>query len=275
MRYEGEICMIGAGNVATNLAQAFQSSGYEVNAVFSRTMKHAKSLASSLNGAKAFDNFDDLPDADVYVFCVKDDVMPILVQQLAQIKPASESLVLHTAGSVPLSKLSTLFKNAAVLYPMQTFSAARSVDFSKIPLFVEGSNELSLRRVTSLATSISSSVTELDSEHRRFLHLAAVFACNFTNHCYALASNILKEAGIAPECLLPLIDETAAKVHDMSPAEAQTGPAVRWDRSVLELHRQLLESRAELQDIYMALSQSIHAIHMRSNHQTLPQNDKL
>lgn len=253
--------MIGAGNVATHLAHALQKADCRIEAVFSRRLENAQTLASSLPYAIATDDIDALPDADVYFLCVKDDAIPGLVARLAKQRSGCKSLVVHTAGSVPLSAVGNCFENAAVLYPMQTFSRAREVDFSKIPLFVEATNGQSLSHIMHLATLLSHKVTQLDSERRQSLHLAAVFACNFANHCYALAAGILQDAGIDPKNLLPLIDETASKVHHLSPVEAQTGPAVRWDENVLQHHAKLLENKKDVALIYQTMSESIHNLH--------------
>lgn len=273
----GEICMVGSGNVATHLAHALEGAGHVVASVFSRRLEHAQLLASSLSRATATNDLNALPMAQTYVFCVRDDAIGELAERLAKRKPCRESLVVHTAGSVPLSTISDFFENAAVLYPMQTFSRTRNVDFSKVPLFVEGSNEHSLQLATQMAEKLSDTVTPLDSRRRRALHLASVFACNFTNHCYALAGEILQEAGIDPKFLLPLIDETAQKVHDLSPIDAQTGPAARWDKTVMARQMQLLGDNQETMAIYMSVSRSIHNLQKRHQPSSTPlyNNDRL
>lgn len=255
--------MIGSGNVATHLSRALEKAGFVIVSVYSRKLGHAQSLASLLTHAVATDSLDTLPKSQIYVFCVKDDVLPNLVERLSARMPECDSLVVHTAGSVPLSAISDHFENAAVLYPMQTFSRVRDVNFSKIPLFVEGSNELSLQLITQMAMRLSMSVTQLDSKRRRILHLASVFACNFTNHCYALASEIMREADIAPTLLFPLIDETAKKIHELSPIDAQTGPAARWDENVMANQILLLKDKQEMKAIYRTMSQSIHNLQTR------------
>ena len=144
---------------------------------------------------------------------------------------------------------------------MQTFSIDREVDFSVIPCFIEA-NELSVaQRLIVLARSITTQVFYIDSNKRRYLHLAAVFACNFTNHCYALAQKVLQRADLPFEVMLPLIDETAAKVHQMTPFSAQTGPAVRYDRNVIDAHTALIADDPLLSELYEKLSTSIHLLH--------------
>lgn len=254
------ICLLGSGNVATHLAQALTQAGYPIAGIYSRTYEHACELANKLYTTPLLtDQVTHLPQADIYIFAVKDHVLPALAASLAQnpFIPA-HALVIHTAGSMPLETLSQCFAHAAVLYPMQTFSKTTGISFNQVPLFVEGSTPEALEQVQQLASRLSRSVTPLSSEGRKHLHLAAVFACNFTNHCYTLAYSLLREAGIQPECLLPLIDETARKVHTTEPAAAQTGPAVRWDCNVMDEHLKALATHPQLQDIYRAMSQSIH-----------------
>lgn len=260
-----QINIIGAGNVATHLAYAFQSAGYLISGIFSREKIHAEHLASELHSAVATDRIEELPNANVYIFAVKDNAISALATRLSESMPNCESLIVHTAGSIPISILSTLFKNAAVLYPLQTLSKQRIISFSEIPLFVEASNKESLQQITELAHNISNSVTSLDSHRRSILHLSAVFACNFTNHCYAIATKILEEVNIDPKCLLPLIDETARKIHILQPNEAQTGPAVRWDTQIIEQQSEILSDKKVLQSIYNLMSISIHHLNSPQN----------
>lgn len=254
------ICLLGSGNVATHLAQAIAQAGYPIAAIYSRTYKHALELAEKLDSPPSVtDRIACLPQADIYLFAVKDHVLPTLAADLAQDPNIpTEALFVHTAGSMPLATLNRHFKHAAVLYPMQTFSKATGVDFNRVPLFIEGSTPEASEQIQLLAEHLSANVTPLTSEDRKHLHLAAVFACNFANHCYTLAYRLLRESGIQPECLLPLIDETARKIHTTDPAAAQTGPAVRWDSNVMSEHLQALALHPELQEIYRAMSLSIH-----------------
>lgn len=248
--------------MATNLARALKEAGHSIEAVYSRTKASAEALCIVVGGVPT-DDIASLPfDADVYILAVKDDALPHLIAQLHQSVP--DRLLIHTAGSVPISAFGD-HKQCGVLYPMQTFSKERKADFSRIHFFIEGSTPQALLTIRELAESIVGSksdiqdlVTELSSDQRRQLHLAAVFACNFSNHCYALAEKILAREGIPFDAMLPLIDETAAKVHTMSPLQAQTGPAVRYDKTVISRQSQLLADEPLLQQVYDLMSQSIH-----------------
>ena len=156
----------------------------------------------------------------------------------------------------------SVFQNVArhygVLYPMQTFSKDRQVDFARIPFFIEGSDRRALEVSRTLASSVSKHVQDLSTEARRHLHLAAVFACNFVNHCYQLSAEVLDKYHLPFDIMLPLIDETAEKVHSLSPIEAQTGPAIRYDENVMQAQLQLLADAPRLAEIYALMSKSIH-----------------
>jgi len=194
-------------------------------------------------------------DADLYVFALKDAVLHKIV---AQVSP-NEGLWLHTAGSVPMDIFRGYARRYGVLYPLQTFSKKRPVDFRNVPCFIEADSAQSEQRLRTLAEKISSDVRLLSSEKRRYLHLAAVFACNFTNHMYVLADRILSEQGIDPAVLLPLIDETATKIHTLSPADAQTGPAVRYDCNVIEQQSAMLTDPV-VRELYELISKNIHLL---------------
>lgn len=250
------IFMIGSGNVATHLAGALQAAGHRVVGVYSRTKKNADRLASTLQ-CSAFTSLTDIPEADVYIFAVKDDALNSLI---AELTPSDHALLLHIAGSVPMEVFKGKAEHHGVLYPLQTFSRECAVCFREIPCFIEASTEQAAQQLKLLAESVSSHVQWLDSDSRKYLHLAAVFACNFTNHCYAMAWQMLQERGVDPHVLLPLIDETARKVHRLSPAAAQTGPAVRWDTSVMQRHLSLLKDQQYAGALYQLMSNGIHTL---------------
>lgn len=252
-----KIVLIGAGNLATHLGKALHAAGHDMVQVFSRTMQSAETLASLLDAEPLTDMAQVRDDADVYIFSVKDSALEQLISQLCG---GEKKVFLHTAGSMPMSVFREKALHYGVLYPMQTFSKQREVDFSIIPCFIEANDEFALKQIEGLAGQISHRVFQLSSEDRKYLHLSAVFACNFANHCYAASQELLQQHGIPFDVMLPLIDETAAKVHGMTPKEAQTGPAVRYDENVIGKQIQLLENQPYFQKIYDCMSKSIHEL---------------
>lgn len=257
------IALVGAGNVATHLAHAFARKGVEIRGVYSRTMASATALAESLHAASyaaahlatPTDSLDLLADADVYILAVKDDALPHIAAAWPESKRGR--VVLHTAGSVAMDVLAPAAEHYGVLYPMQTFTKTGTVDFSKITAFVEGSDAVALHALAELAQLIFGNCQPLSSADRQYLHLAAVFACNFVNHMYATAYDLLSHHGIDPSCLLPLIAETAQKVERTTPREAQTGPARRGDRNIVAKHAALLTDETDAATIYQTISDSI------------------
>ena len=252
-----KIVLIGAGNLATHLGKALHAAVHDMVQVFSRTMQSAETLASLLDAEPLTDMAQVRDDADVYIFSVKDSALEQLISQLCG---GEKKVFLHTAGSMPMSVFREKALHYGVLYPMQTFSKQREVDFSIIPCFIEANDEFALKQIEGLAGQISHRVYQLSSEDRKYLHLSAVFACNFANHCYAASQELLQQHGIPFDVMLPLIDETAAKVHGMTPKEAQTGPAVRYDENVIGKQIRLLENQPYFQKIYDCMSKSIHEL---------------
>lgn len=249
-----KIVCIGSGNLATNLTLAWKEAGILVEQVFSRTEANAKALAEQLGCAWTTSTEEIINDADLYLFSLKDSALEAVASRL----PKNNGLWIHTAGSMPLSVFEPFTTRRGVIYPLQTFSKSRRVNLDNVPFFLEANSEEDGAILEQLARAVSRDVRFLPSEKRRHLHLAAVFACNFVNHIYALADDILREEGIPFEVVLPLIDETAAKVHRLTPREAQTGPAIRYDENVINKHLAMLDKMPELKALYETLSRSIY-----------------
>lgn len=248
-----KIILIGAGNVATHLGLALKKEGYDIIEVWSRDMAHAQELATRLS-CEAKDDISCLSsDADLYIFSVVDDALP----QLLNAFPHHDKMLVHTAGSLPMSVLENKTKRFGVFYPLQTFSKHKSVDFLNIPIFIEASDPKTLCVLKEMANAISQDVNIATSEQRKYLHIAAVFACNFTNYFYAIGEKILEDNNLSFDYLRPLILETALKAQKYSPATVQTGPAIRKDEKIMDSHLSLLESQPELQKFYQEISRSI------------------
>ena len=229
------IVIIGKGNVATNLDYAFRKRGVACQMVSSR------------------EGLDQLPPANVYIYAVRDEALPDVV---AQVVGVGKSLHLHTSGTMPITVFGDDKPHAGIFYPFQTFSKARVIeDFSTVPVFFEARGIDDISAVYSLALTITSHVYEATQQDRERLHVAGVFTNNFTNLMYTMAAELLKSTHIPFSALLPLIDETAAKIHSMAPRDAQTGPARRGDENVMNHHMQLLNE--EQREIYRLVSDAI------------------
>lgn len=235
-----KVVLIGRGRLATNLEHALLSAGHEVASINSRTL-------------------EALPlEADVFVVAVKDAALAEVIR--AATKGRDNQLFVHTAGSMPMDLFAGLTTHYGVFYPMQTFSKERLVDFNDISVFLETNDAVSMERLKKLSATLTTHIYELDSEGRKHLHLAAVFACNFVNHCYALSAEVLAAKGLPFSVMLPLVDETAKKVHEIAPKDAQTGPAVRGDQNVMQMQAYMLAENPAVKQIYEALSNDIQRL---------------
>lgn len=249
-----KVVLVGAGNLATNLAVALQQSGHTILQVFSRTRLSAEQLADRV-GVPAVTALNQLSrEADIYIISITDSALSSFDYTVFP----THSLVVHTAGSIPMDVIP--LEHRGVFYPMQTFSRQRIVDFSKIPIFIEAASEDDTQLLTDFALTINNKVYRLSSADRVYLHLAAVYCSNFVNHCYAMSEEILRQHDIPFSVMLPLVDEVAAKVHHVSPRDAQTGPAIRHDENVIRHHLSLLENNPRLQEIYAIMSESIQGV---------------
>ena len=229
------IVIIGKGNVATNLDYAFRKKGIACQMVSSR------------------ESLDQLPQANVYIYAVKDEALASVV---AQVQGRERSLHLHTSGTMPITVFGDDKPHAGIFYPFQTFSKARLIeDFSTVPVFFEARGIDDISAVYSLALTITSHVYEATQHDRERLHVAGVFTNNFTNLMYTMAAELLQNTHIPFRALLPLIDETASKIHTLSPRDAQTGPARRGDENVMNHHLSLLNE--EQRQVYQLLSDAI------------------
>ena len=247
------IVLLGSGSVATHLGLALQKSGNQILQVWSRTAQNVHILAAKLNTTSTHLLSDIQPDADLYLIAVKDDSITEIVHSLK----ISDRLLVHTSGSTDMNVLHQGSSNFGVIYPFQTFSKDREIDFSPIPIAIEGNSVYVTEQLELLTKGISNRVFKADSVQRRFMHISAVFACNFTNHLYAVAQHILEQRGLDFDLIKPLILETAQKVQYMNPINAQTGPAARQDLGTLNKHLDLLKEDSFLFDLYDKLSHHI------------------
>ncbi len=234
-----KIIIIGMGNVATNLSAAFARKGIQAP------------MVSSREGLEDIDQ-----NADVYFYCVTDSA---IAEVAAKVHVQPRALHLHTSGTVPLSVFGEDKKHCGVFYIFQTLSKERLIeDFSKVPIFLIANGIDDTTAIYALAQNLSSHIYEVSRKDLDRLHVAGVFANNFSNLMYRFAAEILQGTAIPFEALLPIIDETAAKVHSLMPQEAQTGPAIRGDKEVMEQHMHLLP-HDEMRALYKQLSEYINS----------------
>ena len=253
------IVSIGAGKVASNIIPALYKKGYPVHAVYSQTLNAAEILARKLPTAAFTDDIRILPrKADIYIISLTDDAIPAAVEALE----GTGSLVIHTAGSIGLNVFSGKIINYGVIYPLQTFTKITDTDFNSIPLLLEASNEETLKKIREIGADLSKTLIETNSEDRRWIHTAAIFACNFTNFMFTCAGEVLHSRNFPFDILAPLITETVKNAITHNPANVQTGPAVRGDIKIVQNHISMLNDKPELQKIYTFVSRMI----MEYNH---------
>ena len=252
-----KICFIGAGNLATQLSAALHKCGHSIIQVYSKTKESASALANKLNCDYTTSTQEISTKADMYIVALKDSVLNEVLSEIN----FQNKLLVHCSGSLPISVLNTYSKNTGVFYPLQTFSKSREVNFKKIPVFVEANSDSNQTVLLEMGRLISENVSFLDSEKRKALHIAAVWACNFVNHMYTMAAEFLETKDIPFEVLQPLITETASKVMEMQPKEAQTGPAVRFDENIIYAHLEQFKEFPGHHKLYNSISKSIFELH--------------
>jgi len=249
------VVIVGAGRVAWHLGKRLRGKGVPVHQVINRTEERAQELAR-LIGADAKTNFSHInPETDWVLLAVKDDAIASVAETLQQYVP--NALVTHTSGGTAGSVISPFFRRYGVFYPLQSFSFEHTPVWSKIPFCVDASAPEDLLFLKKTAKRIGNLVYHVNDEQRARLHVAAVFANNFANHCFAVAEKILDEQDLPFEMLHPLMEETVAKALQESPARMQTGPAARGDVETMRRHLLLLEAYPDLQKMYKLFSSSI------------------
>ena len=263
-----KIVFLGSGNVATHLSQALNNSvSNEVVQVYSPTVENAQSLAEILSCGYCTDISDVDVNADIYVCSVKDSAQRQVWLALKKHFNESdvnlaEKIVVHTAGALAMDGedgLSNVFPNCGVVYPVQSFSKQRAVDLSHTPFLIEATIPSTLEMLRRLVATVSDRCYDATTRQRNALHPAAVFASNFANHMYAIAHRLMEKNGLPFDILIPLIQETAQKVTEVTPVAAQTGPAVRGDEAVMSKQEKGLKengNETEL-EIYRLVSQNI------------------
>lgn len=249
----GIVSFAGAGRVASALCLEFYNSGINIRQIVSRTRKNGTLLAAKCNAVwSQLPEFDD--KTDIIIVAVPDH---LLQEVIRAIKCSENTIVAHTAGSFGLEVFPLNIKRQGVFYPLQTFTSGRKIDFNNLPFFVEASDAETEKTLAYKAELLGGKVYRIDSKKRKLIHLAAVFACNFTNHMLTIGKEFAVKAGLDFKILEPLIRETVAKAIDNSPELSQTGPAIRNDQITIKKHLDLLSYYPEFQDIYRYITRSI------------------
>ncbi|HEA21684.1 MAG TPA: DUF2520 domain-containing protein [Pricia antarctica] len=247
------VSILGTGNVAMHLRQLFlELKDVEVVQIVGRNTKILQSLEER---TAITSNFEDILDADIFIIAVNDDA----IAKVSQFLKDKKGLVVHTSGSVSMDTLSQC-KRYGVFYPVQTFSKHRKVDFKSVPICVEAQDDRDVLLLETLANKVSDAVYQVNSKQRKALHLGAVFVNNFTNHLFHIGQQICEENELPTAILQPLIQETSAKITNLSPYDAQTGPARRGDFKTIEDHLEQLNG-SEFQDVYATMSASIEKLY--------------
>lgn len=237
-----KVAIIGKGNVGSHLLNAFRQKGIETELIDSR----------SLEGI--------YPDFDFIILTVSDSIIPEVAAKIHDKIPEYQGIVCHTAGSVEMKAFAPYFENYGVLYPLRSFTKDLPIEnYQSIPVYIEGSDDRTLQKLKELSIKVFDKVTELSSAKREKLHIASVFACNFSNAMYVMAEEILQSEGMAFEDMHNLITQSMEKALNSSPAHSQTGPARRGDKVVIDRHfEELSRSNPKLSEIYKILSDYIY-----------------
>jgi predicted short-subunit dehydrogenase-like oxidoreductase (DUF2520 family) len=251
-----KIAILGAGNLAWNLAPVLEDAGHEITEVYARELHKAKEITERIYSASPKDDLDFSESiAQLFILAIKDDAIADVADQV--ILPEG-SILVHTSGAISLEVLShSSASYTGVFYPLQSFTKGKKVDFEEVPFLLESEDEETLQLLKKLAKSLSTLVYTLRHKDRQAVHVAAVFASNFTNHMLRIAEDILYRQGLDPELLKPLIIESISKSLQLGAKKAQTGPAIREDYETLEAHHHFLGYNEQLAELYRLISQDI------------------
>ena len=247
------IILLGSGNVATHLGIALKNSNYTIVQVYSKSIENAKVLANKLN-AQFTNNLSKLKSTDLIIVCINDDA---ILSVLSQIK---NTAIVHTSGSIGLDVFKQKFTNYGVFYPLQTFNKENDINISEIPFCIEGNSLEFEKQLIKIAKALSKNVVKMNSQQRKQLHIAAVFACNFSNHMYSIADDLLAKKNIDFKILLPLIRKTNTNLENYRPKEVQTGPAKRKDTAIIQEHIATIKEN-EIKELYHRISDNIIKYH--------------
>ncbi|MEO6166987.1 MAG: Rossmann-like and DUF2520 domain-containing protein [Chitinophagales bacterium] len=248
-----KIVIIGCGNVGYQMAWHLHNSGHQIIQVFSRHLPSAKWIGNLMD-IPCTDSYEEISqDGDIYLVTVKDDAISEVAEQLK----LNGQVIAHTSGSMPGNVMKSVTDNFGIFYPLQTLSRNVSVDFSMIPICVDASNDKTLKVLRALGATLTSKIIEVNDDQRFAIHVAAVFANNFTNHLFSISQMILEQSGLSFEIFKPLINETVRKIQNHDPLNVQTGPAIRNDDHTIARHLEFLKNDGRFLEIYKVLTEDI------------------
>jgi len=248
------VSLVGSGNVATHIGSALNLVGIEIKEVWSRSLNNAQRLAQKLDCDVVLD-LESISEVDLVLVAVSDDAVAKVTSKISELIP-----VAHTSGNTALQSRPDSAKSG-VFYPLQTFSANSEINWNEVPMCIETNNSEFEKQLTELAQLLSSNVQSISSDQRKIIHLAAVWACNFSNHMAAVSEKLMSKNGMDYEILNPLLHQTFENILKGNPKEKQTGPALRKDDKTVKKHQELLAESPELKKLYLAISNHIIKFH--------------
>ena len=250
-----KVAIVGSGNVAWHLARALEDGGHYITDVYSRRISAGRELAKQLYDTNVVDDLNmSNSQAEIFLLCISDDA---LAEVAANLVIPPYAVIAHTSGTLPLDLLEDHHQNIGIFYPLQTFTKGVAIDLKNVPICIEAKHRSSEKVLMNLGKSISKEVYNVHSDDRLILHIAAVFACNFTNHLLTISQEIMEDHQIDSSLLHPLIVETINKALSIGPADSQTGPAARNDHVTIKKHLKILRYRPEFRKIYKTISEQI------------------
>jgi len=252
-----QVIIIGTGKMATFLCKTILKTSHELIAIVGRNAEKVNLLSQQFNCNGLVNAYNDLPKADLIIIAVND----ASIEKVAISIVNTNAIVLHTAGAVSKDVLQTSSNKYGVLWPIQSIHAT-TITNDGIPFVIDGNSEETIAIIQQFAESISSSITILNDEKRKKLHLAAVIVNNFTNHLYSLVDDFCKQEQISFDLLKAIIAETSEQIKYQHPRETQTGPAKRGDLQTIEKHVEILQNYPNIETIYRLMSDSIQKMHL-------------
>jgi len=253
-----KIGIIGSGKIAKVIAKACIQQQLEIACIYSRNIEHASILAAQINCQNVVAQISAIPqNLDLYCLCVNDDAIEEVSLQLQV-----NGVVVHFSGSQPIELLSNQEKYG-VCWPIQTFSEGTIESLKEIPFLIQANNTETLKQIKEFVSTLSNSIIISNNQERRYYHLAATIANNFSNHLYTHVTNLLQKQQLDFKLLFPILKETIHKLEINHPYQNQTGPALRNDTQTLQAHLDLLENEPDTKALYQLMTQSIQKVHAK------------